>query len=1041
MQLFQNISKSGVAKTMALAFVLASTVAGTAFTHADLDMTQTHNFTVQVFEGDPSQNKPLAGIPILLVADDRTNPSHGRTGTTDSTGTFVFTAVNEGGFNVEVGHNLPNYKGADYHVIIDSDMTLVASLTPVAASQTPTTSTAPTAGSAPAQASYGPQYNFTVKVYDGDPAQNKFIPNIPILLVADDRTNPSHGTTGTTDANGTAYFPNVYGGGFNVEIGHNLTDWYGRDYHVILDADTTLEASLISKTTPTTTNPPPADGACLPTPPDGKPMLNIWPISESGAPCTDYHFLAVKNATTSSTFTTGGGTVSATTGQIVTVELYIHNGTLDFPENIAHNVMVSASLPSGSGAITSKAWADNADLITSAQKGGDVNVSLGANQKLQFVSGSTKLYDNTGAFKTNLPDGIVGSGVSIGDMRGCYQFLHFVSFQAQVVSTSNPTPTPTPTPTPIPTPTPTPTPMLSIQKTVRDVTTNQTTFAKSITANPGDQVEFKISVSSSSATANNVVLTDVLPAELGFVDGSAKLDGTAVTPHNSGVALGNLAAGQTRTIIFRADIGGTSLNIGQTTITNTAKATSDNAASVQDSATIVVNKAATNPVISIQKLVRDVTTGQTAFVKSTNANTTDTVEYKIVVSATQATANTVTLVDSVPQNLSFVGGSLTVDGTNLSGDPSTIALGNMAAGSSHTIIFREQLAQANSFGFGQTALTNTATAFGTNTNTVSDSASVVVTRNIVNNNTTLAISKTVSNLSSGSAYQDNVSASVGNEVNYRIVVTNTGSIIANNVTVSDFLPTGISYDNSLSVTGSSFTGNINTAPFISFISLAPGQSVTIAFNGNVNSAACNNTSVNTAFASASNAPQVSDTASVTVNCSIINPVPNVNFSKKAWNDTLNQDATLSSAKAGDIITFTLTAQNTGNATFSNFSFTDNVSNVLQLASIIDQDGATLNNGVLTFPATDIPAGATINRGFRVQIHSSLPTSGTCAITNTFGNTVVVNVSGCTATPFVAPKTGATTTASTALAVVTVLGFALYRKDKFASLARLTGFIA
>jgi LPXTG-motif cell wall-anchored protein len=60
------------------------------------------------------------------------------------------------------------------------------------------------------------------------------------------------------------------------------------------------------------------------------------------------------------------------------------------------------------------------------------------------------------------------------------------------------------------------------------------------------------------------------------------------------------------------------------------------------------------------------------------------------------------------------------------------------------------------------------------------------------------------------------------------------------------------------------------------------------------------------------------------------------------------------------------------------------------------------------------------------------------MTNTFGNTVNINV-GCATVPFRAPQTGSTTTASLVLASLTVLGFATYKRGKFAAMAKLTGF--
>ncbi|HEX5430187.1 MAG TPA: hypothetical protein VFX17_03885 [Patescibacteria group bacterium] len=967
MQKFSQITRTGVARSVGLALALACVVGAVAITHADFS--SKHNLTVRVFEGDPAQNKLISGVDVTLHADTSGNPSNLTKATTNGSGTVVFTNVAEDGYTLQLSGK--DYQDRSYHVIIDSDTTLEASLI--------------------AKAVDPAQFTLNVRVFNGDPAKNILIPNAKVSL--------SNGQSANTNGSGSATFK-LNSGTYTADIGANLTDFYERSYTVIMDSDTTLEASLISKDTGG------GDGGgdvCLPTPPRGKPMLNIWPISESGATCTDYHMLAAKNATTGGAFVTSNGTVAATDGQTITVELYVHNGVLDFPENIAHNVQVKSSVPNGSGAITATAWADNADTITSAQKGGNVNVSLGANQVLQYVSGSTKLYDNTGAFQANLPDGITGSGVSIGDMRGCFQFLHFVTYQLVVKTNTPPPPKP---------------PVLTISKTVSNITTGSG-FVESVPAKAGDSVSFKLVVSNTgTGDATHVVAKDVLPAGLSN-SGSADLNN---------IAMGTIAPGASQTFTFNAKVNSITC---ATTVTNTATAQSNEVGPVSDTAKLtgpVCPPPPKPPVLTISKTVSK--DGGKNYADSLTINAGTGVSFKIVVSNTgESVAKNVVVTDVLPGTLPFAG-NFQINGQASSNTLPNIQLGLLQAGQLDTITFDVAPGGCDN------SATNTSTAVADNASKVSDSAKVTVLCNL-STNTSLSIVKTVSDSTTGTGFQKSVASSFGDQLVYRLVVTNTGSAVAQNVVITDVLPNGINYNNNLSVSLSS-SGNPTVSPYLKIASLNPGQSVTTSFQAVMNNANCGQTLTNRATAVADNAGQVSDTAIVTTqNCPSGNP--NLSLSKKAWNDTQNKDATTVTAKAGDMITYTLTASNTGNATMANYVFTDDVSDVVKLSNLIDIDGATLNGNVLTYPATDIAAGATVNRAFRVQVKNPIPAGTTdCTMSNTFGNTVNVSVS--CMTPFVAPPTGNTATLSIILASLTLLGFAGYRNGRILSLVRLTGLI-
>ena len=192
---------------------------------------------------------------------------------------------------------------------------------------------------------------------------------------------------------------------------------------------------------------------CSGVPENGQPRLNIWPIEESGADCTDYPLLAVRNISQGSGYVTGGG-LGASNGDVLRVRLYVHNGVLDYPENVAYNVNISSNIPTGygGGTISAEARADNHSSISSGGLGGDVSVSLGAYEYLEYIPGSANVYARGPSHLGGFSDNVVSGGASLGDMRGCYEFLRFVTFEVRVRADAPPQPPPPPAPLPPPPP-------------------------------------------------------------------------------------------------------------------------------------------------------------------------------------------------------------------------------------------------------------------------------------------------------------------------------------------------------------------------------------------------------------------------------------------------------------------------------------------------------------------------------------------------------------------------------------------------------------
>ena len=115
------------------------------------------------------------------------------------------------------------------------------------------------------------------------------------------------------------------------------------------------------------------------------------------------------------------------------------------------------------------------------------------------------------------------------------------------------------------------------------------------------------------------------------------------------------------------------------------------------------------------------------------------------------------------------------------------------------------------------------------------------------------------------------------------------------------------------------------------------------------------------------------------------------------------DANGTQAHPGDVITYTLFAQNNGKATVKDFVFLENLSDVLDYADAGDLHGGSINaDKVVTWPAEDIKAGATAKHQITIKVKDPVPQTPTSTsdpghfdlvMTNVYGDTVNINLPG------------------------------------------------
>lgn len=126
------------------------------------------------------------------------------------------------------------------------------------------------------------------------------------------------------------------------------------------------------------------------------------------------------------------------------------------------------------------------------------------------------------------------------------------------------------------------------------------------------------------------------------------------------------------------------------------------------------------------------------------------------------------------------------------------------------------------------------------------------------------------------------------------------------------------------------------------------------------------------------------------------------YSKTASNiDQGGNNAVSLLAQASDRIRYTLTIENKGH-TSGSAPITENLTDVLQYASLYDLGGGTFNQSTntLTWPNTTIQPGKKETRMFVVKLANAIPAMNTgtsdassydCRMTNTFGNSVEIQV--------------------------------------------------
>ncbi len=245
------------------------------------------------------------------------------------------------------------------------------------------------------------------------------------------------------------------------------------------------------------------------------------------------------------------------------------------------------------------------------------------------------------------------------------------------------------------------------------------------------------------------------------------------------------------------------------------------------------------------------------------------------------------ITDPIPANTSFVSAA---NGGTFSAGTVTWNLGTLAGGSSGTVSFIVKAASPIANG---TVIVNTGTFDTTETSPVTSTANTPVT-----SAPSLTITKT----------NDVVGfTNPGKSVTYTVTVTNAISATdtANAVVLTDVLPAGFTYTG---IGGSTRTFNLGN--------ITPGSSVVTTYTADISASQAAGVYTNTASAQGSNTTKVSATSPVDVR------VPSVLGVTAAPDVVITKTVNPSVVNPGNLVTYTVTLSNPGDADLTNVSLTD-----------------------------------------------------------------------------------------------------------------------
>ena len=385
--------------------------------------------------------------------------------------------------------------------------------------------------------------------------------------------------------------------------------------------------------------------------------------------------------------------------------------------------------------------------------------------------------------------------------------------------------------------------------------------------------------------------------------------------------------------------------ISGTTISNTAQVVSDETPVVDQTNAVTHTVTVSNVLTSTLIASKSATPISGSFVQSD-----DLITYTITVSnAGNTTLNNIVITDSLPISTTFVS-SDTVNGSITGPDPLVFTLSSLPANQQETFTFTVRV---DAVAISGTTISNTAQV-------VSDETPLDQT-NTVTHTVTDALTGTLVALKSatpphGSTVQPD------DLIIYTVTVTNESVISLTNVMITDTIPANTSFISSDATQGTT----VGPDPLeVNFGTLNPGQTATLTFTVQVNSAVISGTII-------SNIAEFKSDQTALINTNVVTHIVQSNVLTDGLiavkSATPPHGSTVS---ANDLITYTVTVTNQTAISLTNVMVTDTIPANTSYLSTSATQGVTVGFNPLVVNFGTLGPNQTATLTFTVQVDTSV----------------------------------------------------------------------
>ena len=321
-----------------------------------------------------------------------------------------------------------------------------------------------------------------------------------------------------------------------------------------------------------------------------------------------------------------------------------------------------------------------------------------------------------------------------------------------------------------------------------------------------------------------------------------------------------------------------------------------------------------------------------------------------------------------------------------------INLGDLERNNSRVVVFSARVSESYEYSIGENYFQNIGKLSASNVNLNTGYLDIKVVREAISDSKMSVGARLVTN--SQFFYARSIAANPGQQVEFAVKITAMGEGDLNNVVLKNIFPSRLTYvkgstsideqkvDDSI-ISGLNI-GNIPLGSYkiVTFHGLLSGYS---SFNYGLTSL------INEISMTANGVDATVREVTINVNRYAPQASPTASLELMAYNETQGQDATTVFSKPGDIIWFVMIATNNYESIMNNYEIKNDISDLLKIGVVTSTGGGTVTNGLLVYPASNIPAKGAISKELKIKINDANKWNDILQVSNTFGNTVVINL--------------------------------------------------